>query len=151
MWADQVLGEPDAFALCRSSFFPPQYAKTQASVRAVGFLYNPPSVKTRLNRRAFIVSPRVPFRVCGCFSHIWKTPCSLRIMRFCHGAADENRIWTRSTCFRDLFFDEFYTLVIGKIVGIPVSPILWASTANWNLDYKGLRKYTISTNCIPLS
>ena len=30
-------------------------------------------------------------------------------------------------------------------------PILWASTTNWNLDYKGLCKYTISTNCIPHS
>ena len=34
----------------------------------------------------------------------------------------------------------------GKAVGA-----LRTSTANWNLDYKGLCKYTISTNCIPLS
>ena len=26
-----------------------------------------------------------------------------------------------------------------------------ADSANWNLDYKGLCKYTISTSCIPLS
>ena len=43
-----------------------------------------------------------------------------------------NWIRTRSACFRDLFFDEFYTLVIGKIAGIPASPILWARTTNWN-------------------
>ena len=45
-----------------------------------------------------------------------------------------NWIRTRSACFRDLFFDEFYTLVIGKIAGIPASPILWASATNWNFQ-----------------
>ena len=32
-----------------------------------------------------------------------------------------NQIRTRSACFRDLFFDEFYTLVIEKIASIPAS------------------------------
>ena len=43
-----------------------------------------------------------------------------------------NQIRTRSACFCDLSFDEFYMLVIGRIAGISVSPILWARTTNQN-------------------
>ena len=44
------------------------------------------------------------------------------------------KIRTRSACFCDLSFDKFYMLVIGRIASIPASPILRASTTNWNLS-----------------
>ena len=74
----------------------------------------------------------------------------VRIIRIWCGRWDQIR--TRSVCFCDLSFDEFYMLLIGKIAGKPASPILWANTTNWNLSpYSTLELYSLINNWFIIS